>query len=80
MGGLRQGQGRGHPGGTGRRRGRTGCGGDPPLGHSGPYDDGNNHLVHMIKTFLAGKLPGSVNGGYDFVDVRDVAKGCLLAA
>lgn len=51
-----------------------------PSGILGPYDDGSNHLVHMIKTFLAGKLPGSVNGGYDFVDVRDVAKGCLLAA
>lgn len=51
-----------------------------PSGILGPYDDGNNHLVHMIKTFLAGKLPGAVNGGYDFVDVRDVAKGCLLAA
>lgn len=51
-----------------------------PSGILGPYDNGNNHLVHMIKTFLAGKLPGTVNGGYDFVDVRDVAKGCLLAA
>lgn len=29
---------------------------------------------------LAGKLPAGVTGGYDFVDVRDVAKGCLLAA
>lgn len=51
-----------------------------PSGILGPYDNGSNHLVHMIKTFLAGKLPGAVNGGYDFVDVRDVAKGCLLAA
>lgn len=51
-----------------------------PSGILGPYDSGRNHLVHLVKTFLAGKLPGSVNGGYDFVDVRDVAKGCLLAA
>lgn len=51
-----------------------------PSGILGPYDGGSNHLVHMVKTFLAGKLPGIVKGGYDFVDVRDVAKGCLLAA
>ena len=51
-----------------------------PSGILGPYDEGRNHLVHMVKTFLAGKLPGAVKGGYDFVDVRDVAKGCLLAA
>lgn len=50
-----------------------------PSGILGPYDDGSNHLVHMVKTFLAGKLPAAVRGGYDFVDVRDVAKGCLLA-
>ena len=51
-----------------------------PSGILGPYDNGSNHLVHMVKTFLTGKLPGVVRGGYDFVDVRDVAKGCLLAA
>ena len=29
---------------------------------------------------IARKLPAGVTGGYDFVDVRDVAKGCLQAA
>ena len=29
----------------------------------------------MAKSFLAGKLPLAVRGGYDFVDVRDVARG-----
>ena len=29
---------------------------------------------------ISGKLPACVTGGYDFVDVRDAAKGCLLAA
>ena len=29
---------------------------------------------------ISGKLPAGVTGGYDFVDVRDVAKGCLEAA
>ena len=31
----------------------------------------------MAKSFLRGKLPFAVRGGYDFVDVRDVAKGIL---
>ena len=30
--------------------------------------------------YLRGRLPACVRGGYDFVDVRDVAQGCLLAA
>ena len=29
--------------------------------------------------FLLGRLPLGVNGGYDMVDVRDVAKGALAA-
>ena len=34
----------------------------------------------MAKSFLAGKLPLTVRGGYDFVDVRDVAKGILACS
>ena len=34
----------------------------------------------MAKSFLAGKLPLAVRGGYDFVDVRDVAKGILACS
>ena len=34
----------------------------------------------MAKSFLAGKLPFAVRGGYDFVDVRDVADGILACA
>ena len=34
----------------------------------------------MAKSFLAGKLPFAVRGGYDFVDVRDVAKGILACS
>ena len=33
-----------------------------------------------MKDYVAGKLPACVRGGYDFVDVRDVASGCLTAA
>mgnify|MGYP000001741226 FL=1 len=34
----------------------------------------------MAKSFLAGKLPFAVRGGYDFVDVRDVANGILACS
>jgi dihydroflavonol-4-reductase len=51
-----------------------------PSGIVGPYDSGNNHVVQLISMFISGKLPASITGGYDFVDVRDVAKGCLEAA
>lgn len=51
-----------------------------PSGIIGPYDAGNNHMVQLISMCIRGRLPAGVAGGYDFVDVRDVAKGCLLAA
>lgn len=51
-----------------------------PSGILGPYDRSGNHLVQMVSEYLNGTLPACVKGGYDFVDVRDVAKGCLLAA
>lgn len=51
-----------------------------PSGILGPYDNAGNHLVQMIKDYITGRLPACVNGGYDFVDVRDVARGCLTAA
>ena len=34
----------------------------------------------MAKSFLSGKLPFAVRGGYDFVDVRDVAEGILACS
>ncbi|MDY6220715.1 MAG: NAD-dependent epimerase/dehydratase family protein [Candidatus Alectryocaccobium sp.] len=51
-----------------------------PSGIIGPYDDGSNHIVQLVQMQISGKLPACVTGGYDFVDVRDAAKGCLLAA
>ena len=33
----------------------------------------------MIKSYITGKLPAIVKGGYDFVDVRDCADGILSA-
>ena len=50
-----------------------------PSGIIGPYDEGHNHLVQMTKEYLLGRLPVCVEGGYDFVDVRDVAAGAIRA-
>lgn len=50
-----------------------------PSGIIGPYDSGRNHLVQLVRMYISGKLPAGVDGGYDFVDVRDVAEGCLEA-
>ncbi len=51
-----------------------------PSGIIGPNDLGNGHLTHVIIDFLNSKLTAIVKGGYDFVDVRDVARGILAAA
>ncbi len=50
-----------------------------PSGILGPYDKSGNHLVQVVSNYITGKLPACVNGGYDFVDVRDVADGCICA-
>lgn len=50
-----------------------------PSGIVGPYLGAGNHLVQMIKSYITGKLPAIVKGGYDFVDVRDCADGILSA-
>ncbi len=50
-----------------------------PSGILGPYDRSGNHLVQLVTDYIRGKLPACVRGGYDLVDVRDVAAGCLLA-
>lgn len=50
-----------------------------PSGILGPYDNSGNHLVQLVRDYINGKLPACVRGGYDFVDVRDVAYGCLTA-
>jgi dihydroflavonol-4-reductase len=51
-----------------------------PSGIIGPYDLGRNHLVQLVKDYLTGKLKYCVKGGYNLVDVRDVATGCLKAS
>ena len=51
-----------------------------PSGIIGPGDVGKGSITHMLLSFLAGKLPVAVKGGYDFVDVRDVAAGIVSCA
>lgn len=51
-----------------------------PSGILGPYEASGNHMVQMVADYVRGRLPACVVGGYDFVDVRDVAKGCVQAA
>ena len=50
-----------------------------PSGIIGPFTE-DNHLVQLIGDYIDGSLPACVRGGYDFVDVRDVAAGCIAAA
>lgn len=52
-----------------------------PSGIVGPFDrNRGNHIVQMMSLYLRHRLPAGVCGGYDFVDVRDVANGILSAA
>lgn len=48
-----------------------------PSGILGPGDWGRGHLTQMVIDYLDGRLVACVKGGYDFVDVRDVAAGTL---
>lgn len=50
-----------------------------PSGIIGPNDYGHGHLTQMIISYLNGSLTACVEGGYDFVDVRDVASGVIAA-
>ncbi len=49
-----------------------------PSGIIGPGDHGRrNHMVRTIRAMASGRIPVSMEGGYDFVDVRDVVDGIL---
>lgn len=50
-----------------------------PSGIIGPYDSKTSHLTQLIIDAATGRLKAGVKGGYDFVDVRDVAQGILAA-
>ena len=51
-----------------------------PSGIIGPYDYNQGNFTSLILCYVKGKLPAVVNGGYDFVDVRDVAEGIIKAS
>lgn len=48
-----------------------------PSGIIGPNDAAKGSITSMLSAYLSGKLPIAVKGGYDFVDVRDVAAGIV---
>ena len=51
-----------------------------PSGIIGPYDFRLSEMGHLFTDFARGRLAAYVDGAYDFVDVRDVVAGLLLAA
>ena len=51
-----------------------------PTGVIGPWDYGISNIGQLILDFASGYLKSYVRGAYDFVDVRDVANGLVLAA
>jgi len=50
-----------------------------PSGIIGPYDYRVSEMGKLIVDFVKGKVKAYVDGAYDFVDVRDVVKGHILA-
>ena len=51
-----------------------------PTGVIGPWDYGISNIGQLIFDFASGHLKSYVRGAYDFVDVRDVVCGLILAA
>lgn len=51
-----------------------------PTGVIGPYDYNVSNIGQLILDFDSGYLKSYVSGAYDFVDVRDIARGLILAA
>jgi dihydroflavonol-4-reductase len=50
-----------------------------PTGVIGPFDYKGSEMGTLINNALTSKLVFSIDGAYDFVDVRDVVKGMILA-
>ena len=51
-----------------------------PTAVIGPYDFRPSHIGQVILGLAQGTLPALVEGGFDWVDARDVADGALRAA
>jgi dihydroflavonol-4-reductase len=50
-----------------------------PTGVIGPYDYYPSHFGEVLISLACGKFPALVNGGFDWVDARDVAYGAMRA-
>jgi dihydroflavonol-4-reductase len=50
-----------------------------PTALLGPHDYAPSHQGEMLLALARRRLPALVNGGFDWVDVRDVAEGALQA-
>lgn len=50
-----------------------------PTGVIGPYDYRISEMGQLIIDFVTGNFKAYIDGVYDFVDVRDVANGIILA-
>ncbi len=51
-----------------------------PTAVVGPHDFKGSRMGRVLVELATGRLPGLVEGGYSFVDARDVAAGMLAAA
>ena len=51
-----------------------------PTGIMGPYDFQPSEMGRMVVDFATGRLAATAPGGFDFVDVRDVANGLIALA
>jgi dihydroflavonol-4-reductase len=50
-----------------------------PTGVIGPHDYRPSHFGQVLLDFSSGRLPALVEGGFNWVDVRDVVKGAIRA-
>ena len=50
-----------------------------PTGVIGPFDFAPSRIGRVLLDLRAGRLPAVVDGGFDWVDVRDVVAGALAA-
>ena len=50
-----------------------------PTGVVGPFDFKISEMGQLVLDFIRGRLKAYLDGAYDFADVRDVARGLILA-
>ncbi len=51
-----------------------------PTGVYGPVDYGPSRINGMLRDAARGRVPAVIGGGFDLVDVRDVAHGLIAAS